>query len=123
MIGAQSDSISRGADGSVSRRESGTLESRASQRTRLVFGSIAVEIAAPELLCLRFYGEVVRAGVRLELPFCPGRVVVGQPRYALLARAQVPRRQTEVAVYASDNFLLGARGHILRQPGPWSICH
>ena len=48
MIGAQSDSIGRGAGGSESGEESGTLESRASQRTRLVFGSIAVEIAAPE---------------------------------------------------------------------------
>ena len=48
MIGAQSDSIGRGAEGSESRKESGTLESRPSQRTRLVFGLIAVEIAAPE---------------------------------------------------------------------------
>ena len=48
MIGAQSDSIGRGADGSGSRGESGTLESQASQRIGLVFGSIAVEIAAPE---------------------------------------------------------------------------
>ena len=51
MIGAQSDSIGRGAEGSESGKESGTLELRASQRTRLVFlvfGSIAIEIAAPE---------------------------------------------------------------------------
>ena len=48
MTGAQSGSIGRGAEGSESRKESGTLESRASQRTRLVFGSIAIEIAAPE---------------------------------------------------------------------------
>ena len=48
MIGAQSDSIGTGAGGSESEKESDTLESRASQRTRLVFGSIAVEIAAPE---------------------------------------------------------------------------
>ena len=48
MIGAQSDSIGRGADGSESGKESGTLESRAAQRVRLVFGSIAVETAAPE---------------------------------------------------------------------------
>ena len=48
MIGAQSDSIGRGAEGSESREESGALESRASQRTRLVFGSIAIEIAALE---------------------------------------------------------------------------
>ena len=47
MIGAQSDSISRGAEGSESGEESGTLESRALQRTRLVFGSITIEIAAP----------------------------------------------------------------------------
>ena len=47
MIGAKSDSIGRGAGGSESGEESGTLESRALQRTRLIFGSIAVEIAAP----------------------------------------------------------------------------
>ena len=48
MIGAQWDSIGRGADGSESGKESGTLESRASQIIRLVFDSIAVETAAPE---------------------------------------------------------------------------
>ena len=48
MIGAQSGSIGRGMEGSESREESGSLESRASQRIGLVFGSIAVEIAAPE---------------------------------------------------------------------------
>ena len=50
MIGAQSDSIGRGAEGSESVEDSSALESRASQRTGLVFGSIAVEIAAPEAL-------------------------------------------------------------------------
>ena len=34
--------------GFESEKESGALESRASQRIRLVFGSIAVETAAPE---------------------------------------------------------------------------
>ena len=48
MIGAQSDSIGRGTDGSESGKEAGTLESRVSQRIRLVFGSIAVETTAPE---------------------------------------------------------------------------
>ena len=48
MIGAQSGSIGRGAEGSESGEESGSLESRASQRMGLVFGSIAIEIAAPE---------------------------------------------------------------------------
>ena len=48
MIGAQSDSIGRGADGSGSGRESVTLESRVAHRIMLVFGSIAVETAAPE---------------------------------------------------------------------------
>ena len=74
-----------------------------------------------ELLCLCFYGEVVWAGVRLELPFCPGHVVVGQPRYALMVRAPVPRHRIEVAVYASGNFWLGARGLILLLPGHQSI--
>ena len=47
MIGAQSGSIGRGAGYTESGTESGTLESQALQRTRLVFSSIAVEIAAP----------------------------------------------------------------------------
>ena len=48
MTGAQSDSIGGGAGGSESGEESGTSESRASQGARPVFGSIAVEVAAPE---------------------------------------------------------------------------
>ena len=48
MISAQSDSIGRGAEGSESGEESGTSESRALQRKGMVFGSIAVEIVAPE---------------------------------------------------------------------------
>ena len=50
MIGAQPDSIGRGAGGSESEKESDTLESRAAQRMMLVFGSIAVETAAPEVV-------------------------------------------------------------------------
>ena len=46
--GAQSGSIGRGAEGSEPGEESGSLESRASQRIGLVFGSITIEIAAPE---------------------------------------------------------------------------
>ena len=45
MIGAQSDSIGRGAEGS----KSGSLESRVSQSAGLVFGSITVGIVAPEV--------------------------------------------------------------------------
>ena len=48
ITGAQSDLIGRGAGGSESEKESGTLESRATQRIMLVFGSIAVETVAPE---------------------------------------------------------------------------
>ena len=48
MIGAQSDSIGRGAGGSESEKGSDTLVSRVAQRIMLVFGSIAVETAAPE---------------------------------------------------------------------------
>ena len=50
MIGAQPDSIGGGADGSGSGGESGTLESRVAQRIMLVFGSITVETAAPEVV-------------------------------------------------------------------------
>ena len=49
MIGAQSDSIGRGANGSESGEESDSLESRVSRSAGLVFGSIAVGIAAPEV--------------------------------------------------------------------------
>ena len=48
MIGAQSDSIGRGTEGSESGKESGSLESRVLQSAGLVLGSIAVGIAAPE---------------------------------------------------------------------------
>ena len=48
MIGAQLDSIGRGAEGSESGEESGSLESRVSRSARLVFGSIAIGIAAPK---------------------------------------------------------------------------
>ena len=48
MIGAQSGSIGRGAEGSESGEESGSLESRVLWSAGLVFGSIAVGIAAPE---------------------------------------------------------------------------
>ena len=68
MIGAQSGSIGRGAEGSESREESGSLESRASQRIGLVFGSIAVEIAAPEAVSnhpssIGAVGSELRVGV------------------------------------------------------------
>ena len=49
MIGAQSNSIGRGAEGSESREESGSLESRVSQSMGLVLGSITVGVAAPEV--------------------------------------------------------------------------
>ena len=47
MIGAQSDSIGRGVEGSESGEESSSLESRVSQSTRLVFGSITIGFAVP----------------------------------------------------------------------------
>ena len=48
MIGAQSDSIGRGAEGSESGEESGSLESRVSRSAGLVFGSITAGITAPK---------------------------------------------------------------------------
>ena len=47
----------------------------------------------PELLCLYLYGEVVWAAVRLELSFCPGHVVVGQPRCVLMVRSRAPNQK------------------------------
>ena len=52
MTGAQSDSIGGSAGGAESGEESGTSESRASQGTRPVFGSIAIEVAAPEAMSI-----------------------------------------------------------------------
>ena len=49
IIGAQSDSIGRGAGGSESGEESGSSESRVVQSAGLAFGSIAFEIEAPEV--------------------------------------------------------------------------
>ena len=74
----------------------------------------------PELLYLYLYGEVVWAGVRLELSFCPGHEVVGQPHYVLMVQARGTHRQIRVAVYALGNFWLGARGRIPRLPGHYS---
>ena len=48
MTGAQSGLIGRGAGFTESGSESGTLESRALRGTRLVSGSIAVEVAVFE---------------------------------------------------------------------------
>ena len=49
IIGAQSDSIGRGAVGSEIGEESGSSESWAMRNAGLTFGSIAFEIAAPEV--------------------------------------------------------------------------
>ena len=75
----------------------------------------------PELFYSCLYREVVRAGVRLELPFCPSCVVVDQSHYALMVQAQVPPNRIAVAVCATGNFWLGARGRILLLPGHQSI--
>ena len=47
ITGAQSGLIGEGAGGSESGEESGASESRVSQGTRSVFGSIAVDVEAP----------------------------------------------------------------------------
>ena len=49
MIGAQSDSVGRGVEGSESGEESGSMESRVLQSTGLLFGSTAVGIATLEV--------------------------------------------------------------------------
>ena len=80
-------------------------------------GPAAGHMYIPELFYLCLYGEVVRAGVRLELPLFPGHVVVGQPHYVMMARARGPRSQIGVVIYALGNFWLGAQGPIPRLPG------
>ena len=56
-------------------------------------GNAVGHMCIPELLCLYFYGELVRTGVRLELPLCPGHMVVGQLHYVLVGWAPVPRHR------------------------------
>ena len=73
MIGAQSDLIGRGAGGSKSGEESGTSKSWALQRTGMVFGSIAVEIVAPEAVSnhsssIGEVGSELRVGAALVRP-------------------------------------------------------
>ena len=83
-------------------------------------GHVVGRMCIPELLFLCFFGEVVRAGARLELSFCPGHAVVyriRQPHYAQVVWAPTPHRRIGVAAYAPGNSFLGARGHILRLPG------
>src|SRR3954469_5579447 len=57
ITGAQSDSIGWGAEGSEFGEESGSLESWAVRSTGLAFGSIAFEIAAPEVTSNRSSSE------------------------------------------------------------------
>ena len=66
MIGAQSDSIGRGAEGSESGKESGILESRVSRSAGLVFGLIAIGIAAPEAASNHPSSIVVGFELRVE---------------------------------------------------------
>ena len=82
-------------------------------------GPVVGHMCIPELLFLCFYDEVERAGVRLELSFCPGHVVVGwvrQLHYVRAVWAPAPRRRIGVATYALVNSLLGVRGRTLRLP-------
>ena len=58
----------------------------------------------PELFYLYFVVGVRRAAVRLELPFYPDHVVVGQPHYVMGVCAPAPRRRTEVAICTSGSF-------------------
>ena len=83
-------------------------------------GPIVGRMCIPKLLFLYFYGEVVRAGVRLELSLCLGHVVVYRVRqlhYARVVWAPTPHRRIRVAAYILGNSLLGIQGCIVRLPG------
>ena len=62
----------------------------------------------PELLYFYLFGEVVWAGIQLDMPLCHGHVVVGQPYCTLVGQAPAPRHQTVITVCASGNSCLGA---------------
>ena len=79
IIGAQSDSIGRGAGGSDSGEESGSSESRVMQSVGLVLRSIAFEIAAPEVTSNRS-PSIGAAGSKLRVragAFAACRVLFG----------------------------------------------
>ena len=84
---------------------------------------VTSHVYIPELLYFCLFGEVVQASIHLEVPLCPGHVVVGQPYCTLVGRALAPRHQTVVIVCTLRSFWLGARGHIPRLPGHQSIFH
>ena len=69
---------------------------------------VAGHVCIPELLYFCLFGEVVQAGVQLEVPLCPGHVVAGQPYCTLVGQAPAPRHQTVITVCASGNSCLGA---------------
>ena len=88
-------------------------------------GPYVSHACSPDPLSLCFYSEVARAGVRHNWPLCPVHVVVGpvgQPDCIVMVLARGPRRQIVAVACILGNSLSGARGCILRQPGPWSIC-
>ena len=89
-------------------------------------GPVVGHRCSPEPLPLCLDGEVALAGVRYKQPLCLICVVVGLVRqrdYILTVLAQGPHRRIVAVADASDISLLGARGRILRQLGPGSICH
>ena len=74
MICAQSESIGKGTDGSQYGKESDTLESWVAQRVRKVFGSIAIETAAPEAVSnhpssIGAVGSELRVGADVRAAF------------------------------------------------------
>ena len=85
-------------------------------------GPDASHMYSPQLLFPCLVGEGVRAGVRLDVPFCPVHVVVGsvdQPDCILTVLAQRPRHRIVAVACVWDNFLFGAQSHILlRRLGP-----
>ena len=98
ITGAQSDLIGRGARGSESREESGTSKSRALQRTGMVFGSIAVEIVAPEPVSSHL-SSISEVGSELRV-----EADAGAPSRALFGgRARsYPLRQCDALGYSSN---------------------
>ena len=89
IIGAQSDSIGRGAGGSESGEESGTSESRALQGTGMVFGSISVEIVAPEAVSSHS-SSIGKVGFELRV----GRTLVRPPGHCSAAELDHARRDS-----------------------------
>ena len=75
----------------------------------------------PRPWCFCLTGDGVRAGLRVDMPFCLGHGVADQPHHTLVVWGLMLPPRVGVATCALGNSWLGARVRIPRLPGLQSI--